>query len=214
MPFRCAVLSAVKHDYVARGVATHPRFQLVVVADDPDVPTWAHERNQHFAEAHGIPYVRDAERALREYDVQVAIVKRSGRNVLLLSGGNPNAASHNETGGFSIRLPDTFEAAVSSHRVRVTISVKAAQGLADAEFSMAYSTAEVGNSRWQRMSIGNQFETLSFEWDVPKMIDGNSDFVGILPGEAGAIEVAGLALFAIPRAETQMEDSPAIPQPA
>ncbi len=147
-------------------------------------------------------------------DVQVAIVKRSGRNVLLLSGGNPNAASHNETGGFSIRLPDTFEAAVSSHRVRVTISVKAAQGLADAEFSMAYSTAEVGNSRWQKMSVGNQFETLSFEWDVPKMIDGNSDFVGILPGEAGAIEIAGLALFAIPRAETQTPDSPTIPQPA
>ena len=72
--FRCAVLSAVKHDYVARGVASHPRFELVVVADDPQVPDWAHERNQKFAEAHSIPYVRDVERALREFDVQVAIV--------------------------------------------------------------------------------------------------------------------------------------------
>ena len=36
--FRCAVLSAVKHDYVARGVASHPRFELAVVADDPQVP--------------------------------------------------------------------------------------------------------------------------------------------------------------------------------
>lgn len=147
-------------------------------------------------------------------DIQVAIVKRAGRNVLLLSGGDPNAASHNETGGFSIRLPDSFEAAVSSHRVRVTLSVKAAQGIADAEFSMAYSTAEVGNSRWKRMSVGNQFETLSFEWDVPKMIDGNSDFVGILPGEAGAIEIAGLVLFAIPREDTVMPDSQAVSQPA
>lgn len=73
-PFRCAVLSAVKHDYVARGMASHPRFKLVVVADDPDVPDWAHERNQQFADSQGIPYVRDVERALREYDVQVAIV--------------------------------------------------------------------------------------------------------------------------------------------
>ena len=72
--FRCAALSAVKHDYVARGVASHPRFELVVVADDPHVPDWVHERNQQFAAAHGIPYVRDVERALREYDVQVAIV--------------------------------------------------------------------------------------------------------------------------------------------
>jgi predicted dehydrogenase len=67
-------LSAVKHDYVARGVASHPRFELVVVADDPQVPHWAHERNQSFADACSIPYVRDVERALREFDVDVAIV--------------------------------------------------------------------------------------------------------------------------------------------
>lgn len=72
--FRCAVLSAVKHDYVARGVASHPRFELVVVADDPQVPDWAHARNQEFADACSIPYVRDVERALREFDVDVAIV--------------------------------------------------------------------------------------------------------------------------------------------
>src|SRR5207248_6387459 len=71
---RCAVLSAVKHDYVARGMASHPRFELVVVADEPQVPAWAHERNQQFADAHKIPYVRDIERALREFDVQIAIV--------------------------------------------------------------------------------------------------------------------------------------------
>jgi predicted dehydrogenase len=68
------VLSAVKHDYVARGVASHPRFELAVVADDPEVPGWAHERNRQFADAHRIPYVRDVEHALREFDVQVAIV--------------------------------------------------------------------------------------------------------------------------------------------
>ncbi len=72
--FRCAVLSAIKHDYVARGMAAHGRFQLVVVADDPNVPLWAHERNQQFADAHNIPYVRDVDRALREFGVHVAIV--------------------------------------------------------------------------------------------------------------------------------------------
>ncbi len=72
--FRCAVLSAVKHDYVARGVASHPRFELVVVTDDPQVPDWAHERNQQLADSFKIPYVRDIERALREFNVDVAIV--------------------------------------------------------------------------------------------------------------------------------------------
>ena len=72
--FHCAVLSAVKHDYVARGMASHPRFELAVVADDPQVPAWAHERNQQFADANRIPYVRDVERALREFNIDVAIV--------------------------------------------------------------------------------------------------------------------------------------------
>lgn len=72
--YRCAVLSAVKHDYVARGVAAHPQFEPVVVADDPQVPGWAHERNRQLADAFGVPYVRDVEYALRELDVDVAIV--------------------------------------------------------------------------------------------------------------------------------------------
>src|ERR1051325_1713521 len=72
--FRCAVLSVAKHDYVARGMATHPRFELAVVADDPQVPDWLHERNQQFADAMKIPYVRDVERGLRDFNVDVAIV--------------------------------------------------------------------------------------------------------------------------------------------
>lgn len=73
-PLRCAVLSVVKHAYVPRGVASHPRFELVVVADDPDQPDWVHERNQKFADEYNIPYVQDVERAMAEFDVQVAVV--------------------------------------------------------------------------------------------------------------------------------------------
>ena len=83
--FRCAVLSAIKHDYVARGMAGHPRFELVVVADDPQVPTWAHERNQQLADAFQIPYVRDVERALKEFNVQVAIVSSEAERHVDLS---------------------------------------------------------------------------------------------------------------------------------
>ena len=72
--FRCAVLSVVKHAYVPLGVAAHPRFELVVVADDPSQPEWVHERNEKFAREQGIPYVRDVERALADYNVDVAVV--------------------------------------------------------------------------------------------------------------------------------------------
>ncbi|HBH52017.1 MAG TPA: oxidoreductase [Planctomycetaceae bacterium] len=70
----CAVLSVVKHAYVPRGVAAHPRFQLVVVADDPDQPDWVHQRNQEFADEWNIPYIRDVDRALQEYGATVAVV--------------------------------------------------------------------------------------------------------------------------------------------
>src|SRR5438045_3897095 len=92
--FRCAVLSAVKHDYVARGMAAHPRFTLAVVADDPGVPHWAHERNQHFADAHKIPYVRDVERALCEHDVQAAIVSPEAERHCDLSIRAARAGKH------------------------------------------------------------------------------------------------------------------------
>jgi predicted dehydrogenase len=72
--FRCAVLSAIKHDYVAKGMAAHPRFELVVVADDAAQPDWVHERNQRFADEFKIPYIRDVEKALNDFKVDVAIV--------------------------------------------------------------------------------------------------------------------------------------------
>jgi predicted dehydrogenase len=92
--FRCAVLSAVKHDYIARGMAAHSRFELVVVADDPHVPTWAHERNQQLADAYRIPYIRDVERALREFDVQVAIVSSEAERHCDLSIRAAQAGKH------------------------------------------------------------------------------------------------------------------------
>jgi predicted dehydrogenase len=92
--FRAAVLSAVKHDYVARGMASHPRFELVVVADDPDVPDWAHARNQQFADSRGIPYVADVERALRDYAVDVAIVSSEAERHVDLSIRAAQAGKH------------------------------------------------------------------------------------------------------------------------
>ncbi len=57
--FRFAVLSVTKHAYVSHGVAKHPRFEPVVVADDPDNPDWVHNRNEEFAREYNIPYVKN-----------------------------------------------------------------------------------------------------------------------------------------------------------
>jgi myo-inositol 2-dehydrogenase / D-chiro-inositol 1-dehydrogenase len=93
-PYRCAVLSVVKHAYVPRGVASHPRFELVVVADDPDRPEWVHERNQKFADEAGIPYVRNVERAIAEYGAEVAVVSSEAERHCDLSVRAADAGLH------------------------------------------------------------------------------------------------------------------------
>lgn len=94
IPFHCAALSVAKHDYVARGVIGHPRYQLAVVADDPQVPDWIHERNQLFADAQGVPYVPDVERALHDYRVDVAIVSSEAERHCDLSVRAARAGVH------------------------------------------------------------------------------------------------------------------------
>lgn len=93
-PIRVLVLSVVKHGYIARGVASHPRFELTVVADDADQPDWVHERNEKFAREYGIPYVPDVARAIAEHNVQVAIVSSEAERHCDLSVRAADAGLH------------------------------------------------------------------------------------------------------------------------
>ncbi len=92
--FRCAVLSVVKHDYLPKGVAAHPRFRLVVVADDANQPEWIHVRNQKFADEFSIPYVRDVAAALRDYGARVAVVSPEAERHCDLAVRAANAGLH------------------------------------------------------------------------------------------------------------------------
>ena len=75
-------------------MAAHPRFEPVVVADDADQPDWVHERNQEFADEYNIPYVRDVERAIADYDVQVAVINSEAERHCDLSVRAANAGLH------------------------------------------------------------------------------------------------------------------------
>ena len=92
--FRFVALSVVKHAYVPVAMAAHPRFEPVVVADDPDQPDWVHERNQKFADDYNIPYVRDVERAIADYNVQVAVVSSEAERHCDLSVRAADAGLH------------------------------------------------------------------------------------------------------------------------
>ena len=120
--YRALVLSVVKHDYLPRAVASHPRFHLVAVADDPDRPDWTHERNQLFADQHDIPYLRDVEGALPDCDVVVVSPEaerhcdlalraaRAGRHIVVDKPLSPCLAEC-----------DALVAAVAEHQVKCLV---------------------------------------------------------------------------------------------
>ncbi len=119
--FRVLVLSVVKHDYVARGIATHPRFELAVVADDPNQPDWIHDRNQKFADEQGIPYIRDVARAIAEHDVQVAVVSSEAERHCELSVRAADAGLHviqDKPMSTSVSECDRVVAAVARNHVK------------------------------------------------------------------------------------------------
>ena len=93
-PLGVAVLSVVKHCYLPRGIFSHPRFVPKVVADDPDQPDWVHERNEKFAAEFGIPYVRDVERAVRDYGANIAVVSSEAERHCDLSIRAAHAGLH------------------------------------------------------------------------------------------------------------------------
>lgn len=93
-PFRSAVVSVVKHDYIARGMFSHTRFVPVVVTDDPDQPDWVHARNQQYADEVGVPYEPGVEEAIERHQVQVAIVSSEAERHCDLSIRAANRGCH------------------------------------------------------------------------------------------------------------------------
>lgn len=71
---RVLVMGAVKHDYILDGLADHPRFDLVAIADDETAPAWSHKRNEITAAAFDLPYLPNIDSALSEFQPHVACV--------------------------------------------------------------------------------------------------------------------------------------------
>jgi len=92
--FRFVALSVVKHAYVPRAMAAHPRFEPAVVADDPDRPDWVHERNEQFAREFDIPYIRDVGHAIADFGAQVAVVSSEAERHCDLSVRAANVGLH------------------------------------------------------------------------------------------------------------------------
>ena len=113
---------------------------------------------------------------------------------LSLKGHLAEASSGGRTGGVYFDLPAGYEQKFSGRTVRIDVLASAEAGSGD--FQMAYSTNDVGNSRWQPLKAPKgAFDIASFTYEVPALKNGNGDFIGILPDPDGTGNV--LAIRAI-----------------
>ena len=114
---------------------------------------------------------------------------------VMLGGGIATSASSGKISeGYTVVLPDAFEANASGRTIRMTVLARATS--TPVNFKLAYSTNEVGNSGWKMFEAGVAFTEHTLEWAVPPMKDGRGDFAGIQPPLAGegTIDVAWLSL--------------------
>jgi hypothetical protein len=105
--------------------------------------------------------------------------------LLKLAGGDLKAISAGTTEGFYVRVPDTFERDASGRIVRVRVLARSDKAT-PTRHAIAYSTNEVGNSGWQWREVGPTWAICEMTFEVPKMINGNGDFIGLLPDEPDA----------------------------
>ena len=82
----------------------------------------------------------------------------------------------------------TFEGEASEHAVRVRLLARSA-GDASTRMANAYSTTEVGNSSWQWRDVGPMWSICELVWKVPKMIQGNGDYIGFMIDKTGGAGV-------------------------
>ena len=89
----------------------------------------------------------------------------------------------NSYGGSSgaawVDIQEQIALVFAGNLIRVTVFAKQPDANASAEFALSYSTAEVGNSGWERFSPTASWGKFTFTYDCPEPINGGTDNLNI-----------------------------------
>lgn len=111
------------------------------------------------------------------------VTKQDGFLVMTSSVKKP--VSGGQTQGVYVILSKEIESVVSGKEVRVTVIARKSIDPA-AEFAVAYSTAQSGNSQWQKFVPTADFTPYSFTYKVAPQKSFNTDFIGIWADTSGS----------------------------
>jgi hypothetical protein len=108
----------------------------------------------------------------------------------VFSGSLAEPSPSAKTDGVSFEVPAEIETAIAGKFVKLHIVAKAS---AAAEFAVAYSTNEAGNTGWMVQTTSAGVQKYTFEFLCPNRIEGKLDYVGIDP-KGQELEVLAIAI--------------------
>lgn len=92
------------------------------------------------------------------------------------------------TSGAVVEYPLPKTAGLAGKNLKVTVTAEAVSG-DTAPFSVAYTTAAIGNSGFRAFEATTEPQDFSFEWQVPDLGERGADFIGIVLPEGSSIRV-------------------------
>lgn len=110
--------------------------------------------------------------------------KKKGSVLLTSSLNAPKSAG--KTQGAYVMIPNPQAMEQSGKTVQVTLEAAKAKENGAAEFAVAFSTADVGNSGWKKFTPTENFAPYTFEYKVRKCKKCNENFIGVWADTKGA----------------------------
>lgn len=166
-------------------------------ADVGDITRWESILADDISPAEGVSYT------------QVSV---DGSTVAQISNVPADAPSTNRTGGVSVRMPPAFEALASGARVQIVVRASSTEN--GAVLGVAYSTAEVGNSGWQRFLLSTTPRDYVFAYNVPAGGNAdNGDYLGFRSYNDGVVQIFGYNVEVVPTERAPSPPPAAAPAP-
>ncbi|GGD09710.1 hypothetical protein [Aquisalinus flavus] len=109
-------------------------------------------------------------------------------DAVVIQGEFAADTSHSTRSGAVYRVDTEAEALFSDSMVEVTVRARGG------DFSVLYFTNQVGNSGIQRFEGSSDWQTYSFTYDIPAMIDAQGDMISVLPSSDDPVQVSGIAV--------------------
>ena len=123
-------------------------------------------------------------------------VNQSPDGQVILTRLAEERSSGGRTSGAYLEITGADEQAFSGQTIDISVKL---QGPSGSDVDVAYSTADNGNSDWKTFELTGEPQWVEFSYDVPAIVAGNNDYLGVLPAMGSAVTLYSVRIFIRPQ---------------